>query len=97
VYLRRAVAEVVQPVQRLVAYARVDLAPGERRTVRFTLSADLTSYTGRDGQKVVAPGAAQLLVGASAADVRTVLDVSVVGGRRVVGADRVLEAEISIS
>ncbi|MCO1658291.1 beta-glucosidase family protein [Pseudonocardia humida] len=96
VYLRRTVAEVVQPVQRLVAYARVDLAAGERRAVRFTLAADLTSYTGRDGQRVVTPGGAQVLVGASAADARTVIEVELVGPRRVVGVERVLEAEVSV-
>jgi beta-glucosidase len=97
VYLRRAAAEVVQPAQRLIAYARVDLAPGERRTARFALSADLTSYTGRDGERVVTPGAAELLVGASAVDIRSVVDVEVVGVRRVVGVDRVLEARVSVS
>ncbi|WP_214406553.1 beta-glucosidase [Pseudonocardia lacus] len=96
VYLRRTVADVVQPTQRLIAFARVDLAAGARRTVRFALSADLTAYTGRGGEKVVTPGGAQVLVGASAADVRTVVDVELVGERRVVGVDRVLEAGVSV-
>ena len=47
VYLHDLQAEVVRPVQQLIGAARVDLGPGESRTVTFTLHADLTSYTGR--------------------------------------------------
>ena len=47
--------------------------PGERRTVRFSLHADLTSFTGRDLVRVVEPGAVELRVGASSADIRAVL------------------------
>jgi beta-xylosidase len=97
VYLHRPVAEVALPVQRLVAFARVDLAPGQRRTVSFDLSADLTSYTGRDRDAVVTPGPAQLRVAASAADVRSVLDVRLVGPRRAVGADRELTAGVQLA
>jgi beta-xylosidase len=96
-YLQRSVAETVQPVQRLIAYARVELAAGQRRTVRFALPADLTAYTGRDGQKVVTPGPAQLRVGASAADVRSVVDVELVGRRRVVGVERALEPTLTVT
>jgi beta-xylosidase len=97
VYLHRPVAEVALPVQRLVAFARVELAAGQRRTVAFDLSADLTSYAGRDGGAVVTPGPVQLRVAASATDVRSVVDVRLAGPRRAVGADRELTARVEIS
>jgi beta-xylosidase len=97
VYLHRPVAEVSLPVQRLVAFARVELAAGQRRTVAFDLSADLTAYTGRRDGAVVTPGPVQLRVAASAADVRSVVDVRLVGPRRTVGADRELTAGIEIT
>jgi beta-xylosidase len=97
VYLHRPVAEVALPVQRMIAFARVELAPGQRRTVSFDLSADLTSYAGRDGGAVVTPGPVQLRVAASAADVRSAVDLRLVGARRKVGADRELAATIEIS
>jgi beta-glucosidase len=96
VYLHDPVASVVRPVQRLVAAARVDLAPGQRRTARFTLHADLTSFTGRELYRVVEPGAVELRVGASSADIRAVLPVELAGSLRQVGADRVLEPDVAV-
>ncbi|TFV46231.1 glycoside hydrolase family 3 N-terminal domain-containing protein [Blastococcus sp. TF02A_35] len=93
VYLHDPAAEVVRPVQALVAARRVDLAPGTSATVRFALHADLTSFTGRDGARIVEPGAVELRVGASSADVREVLRFTLAGGRRTVGFDRRLHPE----
>lgn len=97
VYLHRPVAEVNQPVQRLIGFARVDLPPRADRTVEFELSADLASYLGRDGRRAVVAGSAQLRVAASAADVRSRLDVELVGPRRVVGFDRALQPVVEVS
>ncbi len=97
VYLHDPVASVVQPVQRLVGVARVDLSPGERRTVRLTLHADLTSFTGRDLTRVVEPGIVELWVGASSADLRARLRFDLIGPQRRVGVDRVLEPAIQES
>ncbi len=96
VYLHDLSSSVVRPVQQLVGFARVTLDPGERRRVRFTLSADLTSFTGRDLVRIVEPGPVELWVGASSADVRSVLPLDLVGATRQVGAERVLEPTVAI-
>ncbi|RBY97427.1 glycosyl hydrolase [Blastococcus sp. TF02-8] len=96
VYLHDPVAEVVRPVQALIAAQRVDLAPGGSATVRFTLHADLTSFTGRDGERIVEPGAVELRVGASSADVREALPLTLTGSRRTVGVDRRLHPESAV-
>ncbi len=95
VYLHDPVAEVTRPVQQLIAAQRVDLPPGERRRVAFTLHADLTAFTGRDGRRIVDPGAVELRVGASSADIRATLACQLTGPRREVGFDRVLAARVS--
>jgi beta-xylosidase len=95
VYLHDPVAEVARPVQQLVGVARVDLAPGQATTVTFDLSADLASYTGRDGRRIVEPGDVELWVGASSTDIRATLACPLVGPRREVGFDRVLEPQVS--
>ena len=82
VYLHDRSASVVRPVQQLVGAARVDLAPGERRAVRFALPADLTSFTGRDLVRIVEPGEVELWVGASSTDIREVLPLELVGPAR---------------
>ncbi|GAA2033753.1 glycoside hydrolase family 3 N-terminal domain-containing protein [Catenulispora yoronensis] len=94
VYLHDPVAEVVRPVRRLIAASRVDLEPGESRTVRLALHADLTSFTGRSMTRLVEPGHVELHVGASSTDIRAKLPVTLTGARREVGADRVLSAEV---
>ncbi len=96
VYLHDPVAEVARPVRQLVAAARVELAPGEEREVRFGLHADLTSYTGRAGRRVVDPGTVELHVGASSSDIREVLPLTLAGPRRTVGFDRVLEPTVVV-
>ncbi|TYP81954.1 glycoside hydrolase family 3 N-terminal domain-containing protein [Blastococcus xanthinilyticus] len=93
VYLHDPAAEVVRPVQALLAARRVDLAPGSAVTVRFALHADLTSFTGRAGARIVEPGAVELRVGASSGDVREVLRLTLSGDRRTVGFDRRLHPE----
>ncbi|WP_243057556.1 glycoside hydrolase family 3 N-terminal domain-containing protein [Nocardioides sp. SR21] len=96
VYLHDRSASVVRPVQQLIGAARVDLAPGESRAVRFDLHADLTSFTGRELVRIVEPGEVELRVGASSADIRAVLTLDLVGPGREVGTDRVLEPTVSV-
>jgi beta-glucosidase len=96
VYLHDSSATVVRPVQQLVGAARVDLDPGERRRVRFRLHADLTSFTGRELVRIVEPGAVELRVGASSADIREVVALELVGPCRQVGPDRRLEPDVTI-
>jgi beta-glucosidase len=88
IYAHDPVAEVARPVRQLLAAPRVDLAPGASRTLVVTLHADLLSYTGRDGRRIVEPGDVELLVARSSTDVHTSLPVPMVGPRREVGAAR---------
>jgi beta-xylosidase len=95
-YLHDPVSEIVRPVMQLVAAARVDLAAGETRTARFILHADLTSYTGLDGRRIVDQGEVELRVAASSADIRQVIRLRMAGRRREVGADRILSPSIEV-
>ncbi len=96
VYLHDVVAEVARPAQQLIAAQRVELAPGETRTVVFTLHADLTSYVGRQGRRIVDEGDVVLRVGASSADTRSSLDFRLEGERRYLGFERIARPEITL-
>ncbi len=96
VYLQDPVADVVRPVQQLIAFARVELAAGERRRLRMRLHADLTSFTGLSGERIVEPGEVSLRVGASSGDIRATLTLALSGPRRVVGYGRHRTAEVAI-
>jgi beta-xylosidase len=93
VYLHDPVAQVTRPVTVLIGYQRVTLDPGEGRTVRFTLPADLFSFTGRAGTRIVEPGQIELRLGPSSRDTPIVLPVELTGPERVVeGARRMITA-----
>ncbi|MEO3766040.1 glycoside hydrolase family 3 N-terminal domain-containing protein [Streptomyces sp. B8F3] len=91
-YLHDPVASVVQPVQRLVGYARVALRAGEERRVRAVVPADVASFTGRDGRRVVEPGALELRLSASSAAPRLTAAVTLTGPPRYVDHTRRLHA-----
>ncbi|KRD36032.1 beta-glucosidase [Oerskovia sp. Root918] len=95
-YAHDPVASVVRPVQRLVGYVRVPLAAGTSARVSATVPADVLSFTGRDGRRIVEPGAIELRFGASSADVRLVAPVSLVGDVRVVDHTRELHAPLVV-
>ncbi|MFF3933876.1 beta-xylosidase/alpha-l-arabinosidase [Streptomyces hirsutus] len=87
-YLHDSVASVVQPVQRLVGYTRVPLEPGEARRVRVTVPADVASFTGRAGHRIVEPGDLQLRLAASSTDARLTATVTLTGPERQVDHTR---------
>ncbi|TQL48796.1 beta-xylosidase [Homoserinimonas aerilata] len=96
-FLHDPVASVVRPVQRLVSYARVDLAAGEEATMAFSVPADLASFTGVDGTRIVEPGTLEFGVARSAGDIVFAHTVELTGATRVVDHTRALHAEVSIT
>ncbi|WP_239934511.1 glycoside hydrolase family 3 N-terminal domain-containing protein [Streptomyces sp. CBG31] len=88
VYLHDPVASVVQPVQRLIGYVRLGLRPAEAARVRMTVPADLASFTGREGRRIVEPGALELRLGASSTDTRLVARLTLTGPVRTVDHTR---------
>lgn len=93
VYLNDPVAEVVRPERQLIAARRVSLEPGATVVVDIGLHADLTSYTGRAGRRLVEPGDVELRVGTSSEQFVATLHCTLTGPRRYVGFDRVLAPE----
>ena len=95
VYLTDPVASVVRPVRRLIGFARVDLEPGESVDLSIEIPADVTSFTGRSGERIVEPGDIVIGVGASSTDIRVSHTVRLDGETRVVGFDRELHPQIT--
>ncbi|WP_323959326.1 glycosyl hydrolase [Arthrobacter sp. JZ12] len=95
-YLHDPVASVVRPVQRLIGFARVPLAAGSSARVSFTVPADVTAFTGRDGQRIVEPGEIELRLGASSSDIRFTAPVTLTGNTRVVDHTRRLHCGVGI-
>ncbi|WP_455713578.1 beta-xylosidase/alpha-l-arabinosidase [Streptomyces smyrnaeus] len=95
-YLHDPVASVVQPEQRLIGYVRLELAPGAAARVRVTVPADLASFTGRDGRRVVEPGELHLRLSASSTDPRLTARLRLTGEARTVDHRRRLHPEFRV-
>ncbi|OOC56073.1 MULTISPECIES: beta-xylosidase/alpha-l-arabinosidase [Nocardiopsis] len=96
-YMHDPVALVARPRRRLVGYARVHLEAGEARAVDFTVHADLSSYTGPDGRRMVEPGRLELLLSASSQDVRHTVPVLLQGPTRLVDHTRRLACGVQLA
>jgi beta-xylosidase len=96
-YLHDPVASVTRPVIRLVGYAQATLAPGEAAHVSFDVPADLASFTGVDGRRIVEPGDLELRLSASAADARLVANIRLTGAVRIVDHTRALHCGVAVT
>ncbi len=71
-YIHQRVASVTQPVEQLRAFRRVTLKPGEKTTVEFKLTPEALSMLDVNMNRVVEPGAFDIMVGPSSAETQSV-------------------------
>jgi beta-glucosidase len=95
-YLHDPVAQTTQPVVRLIGYQRMPLQPGEAARVTFTVPADLASFTGLAGKRIVEPGDVELRFGRSAEDVTASVALHLTGAIREVGPGRRLLPRVRV-
>ena len=62
-YIRDEVGSVTRPVKELRRFQRVTLAPGERRTLRWSLGLGDFAFSGLDMRRVAEPGAFRVFAG----------------------------------
>ncbi|KPL87615.1 hypothetical protein SE16_08280 [Ardenticatena maritima] len=80
-YSRDRFASSPRPVKELKAFARLTLAPGEARTLRFHLPVAMFAFYDVALDLVVEPGTIEIMVGASSADIRARGVFEIVGER----------------
>jgi beta-glucosidase len=86
-YVRDLYASVVRPIRELKGFKRLTLAPGEGKTLRFTLPADMLAFTVSGTTRLVEPGEIELMVGRSSQDVRLSDKVTLTGSPRALPRD----------
>ncbi len=67
-YVRDLVSSVTRPVKELKGFRRVDLAPGESKTVKFEISAELLKFWDVNMKYVAEPGEFSIMIGNSSRD-----------------------------
>ena len=91
-YLEDPVASVVRPVQKLIGYRKLTLAPGETARLTVAVPTDLAAFTGVDGRRIVEPGELVFGFGRSSGDIPLRVSVTLDGPVRTAGADRAFHA-----
>ena len=67
-------ASVLRPVKELKGFEKIDLAPGEEKTVNFTVSPDaLKFYDPESASWVAEPGKFRAYIGSSSTDIRAIV------------------------
>jgi len=86
-YIRDVLASMVRPVKELKAFGRLELEAGQSARVSFCVPVDMLGFTGAEGVRVVEPGAFELQIGASSANIWLRETVEVLGQKRNLGKD----------
>ena len=71
VYVRDKIASLTRPVKELKAFERVTLAPGEMRTVRFTLDERAFRFWNAEMKRVVEPGEFEIMAGPNSVELKS--------------------------
>ena len=69
-YIRDKAASLVRPVKELKGFQKVKLKPGESKMVSFTINKEALSFYNNQLQWVAEPGMFDIMVGASAMDIK---------------------------
>jgi beta-glucosidase len=69
-YLRDIVGSVTRPVKELKGFEKIELAPGESKTVSFALTTDMLKFYNYDLQHVWEPGDFEVMIGGNSRDVQ---------------------------
>jgi beta-glucosidase len=72
IYVHQLVSSVTRPIKELKAFERVTLGPGESRTLTFLLTPEAFRMWNVSMQRVVEPGAFEIMAGPNSVDLTTV-------------------------
>jgi len=69
-YLHQSVSSIVRPMKELEDFSRITLAPGEKKTVSFTLKPDQMAIWNEKMKRVIEKGKFEVMIGASSDDIK---------------------------
>jgi len=81
-YAADTASGITLPAQQLIGFARVDLNPGESKTVKFAIPTSLLGYTDAYGEFIFEPGPVEISVASSSDDIQSTVTLNVTGQKR---------------
>jgi beta-glucosidase len=73
IYVHQLLSSVTRPIKELKAFERITLNPGESKTVTFVLTSEAFRMWNASMQRVVEPGAFEIMAGPNSVDLKTAL------------------------
>jgi beta-glucosidase len=95
-YVRDPIATITRPVLELKSFVRLELAPGESKTVTFDVPVGQLGFHDRSLDYVVEPGSFDFFVGTSADDVLPAGSATVLPNRERTPPDRVFAGAVVV-
>jgi beta-glucosidase len=83
-YVQDIEASVPRPIKELKGFRRVNLEPGEKKTVTFTLAVNQLGFYDDTARFIVEPGVIKIEVGSSSQDIRLLGEFEIVGDTLIV-------------
>jgi beta-glucosidase len=80
-YIKDEVSSVTTPIKQLRGFHKINLEPGETKSVAFTLKPEDLSLLDINMKKIVEPGIFNVMIGSSSADIRLEGDFEVISER----------------
>jgi len=96
-YFRDEQASCIRPVKELAGFARVELDPGETKTVTFHMPVTQTAFVGRDMKWIVEKGEMTLMVGSSSEEIRLQDKVTISETKKIDEKTRGFYAKVEIA
>lgn len=95
-YVRVPAASVTRPVKELKGFARITLAPGQRKRVTFHLTANQLGFYDRRMDFVIEPGTVEVMVGSSSEDIRAAGSFEITGAATTIGAAKAFFCTVEV-
>jgi len=96
VFFRTMTPSVNRPVKELRGFNRVELQPGEEKTVEIIINTHSLGYYDADNDFVIEPAEYQVYVGAASDDIRLTGGFKIVGEKKIILHDRTFLFESKI-
>lgn len=97
VYIRDLTASITRPVKELKAYQRVELQPGQSAKIQFVIPVNLLGFHDHNLNYVIEPGAMQLMIGSSSADIHAEGEFTINGKRADVSANKAFSSNSKVT
>ncbi|MCM8899707.1 glycoside hydrolase family 3 C-terminal domain-containing protein [Caldicoprobacter algeriensis] len=96
-YVHVPAQNVTRPVKELKGFKRVNLEPGQTKTVVFELPIALLGFYDENMDFVVEPGKVDVYVGSSSEDIRATGQFNLVGEKLVIGNNKKFTTKVTVN